>query len=61
MLRQRYRLVASVLYIVLGTIIVFRSVLAHVLPLVLLGVVFIALGAVQVLAYLSWRHTTRGQ
>jgi uncharacterized membrane protein HdeD (DUF308 family) len=56
--RQRYRLFASALYIVFGVIIIVRSIVAQVLPLILLGVVLVALGAIQIRGYLAWRHTT---
>lgn len=50
-LRQRYFVVASLLYIALGIVILVRTVLAHALPLVILGIVFIALGAVRLRDY----------
>jgi uncharacterized membrane protein HdeD (DUF308 family) len=46
-LRLRYFVLASVLYIAIGVIIVARSVTAGVVPLAVLGVVFIALGAIR--------------
>lgn len=58
-LRQRYSLVISVAYIAIGVVIVVRSLLAIVLPLVLLGIVFMALGAVRIRDYLSWRRQLR--
>jgi len=45
--RARYFLVLSILFIVLGGIILGRSIVAHVAPVGLLGVVFIALGIVR--------------
>lgn len=50
-LRQRYFVIASVLYIVLGIVILVRTVMAHALPLAILGIVFIALGAVRLRDY----------
>ncbi len=50
-LRQRYFVIASLLYIVLGIVILVRTVLAHALPLVVLGLVFIALGVVRLRDY----------
>ncbi|MDQ2742360.1 MAG: hypothetical protein M3Z66_08700 [Chloroflexota bacterium] len=50
-LRKRYYLLASVLYLVLGIIIIARTLLAHVLPLAILGLVFLALGAVRLRDY----------
>lgn len=52
--RQRYFVGASLLYIVLGVIILVRTALAHALPLAVLGLVFIALGAVRLRDY--YRH-----
>jgi uncharacterized membrane protein HdeD (DUF308 family) len=50
-MRQKYYVVASVVYIILGFIIVVRSALAHVFVLAILGLVFIALGAVRLRDY----------
>lgn len=57
-LRRRYSLGVSVLYIALGVIIAVRSVVSHVGAVALLGVVFIALGAVRIREYLKWREVT---
>jgi hypothetical protein len=46
-LRQRYYVAASVAFVMLGMVIVVRSVAARVLPVGLLGAVFIALGMVR--------------
>lgn len=45
--RQRLFVIASVLYILIGVVIFGRSVVAHVLPVAVLGIVFIALGMVR--------------
>lgn len=59
-IRQRYSLAISIGYIGVGVIIMVRSVLADVLPLVVLGIVFLALGAVRIRDYLKWRHQAGG-
>jgi len=46
-LRGRIYVIASLLYVVIGFIIVLRSVVAGVLPIGILGLVFIALGVVR--------------
>ena len=46
-MRQRFYIVASVAYLVLGAVILVRGALAHVLPLIILGLVFCALGVVR--------------
>lgn len=58
-LRQRYFVIASLLYIGLGIIILVRTVLAHVLPLAVLGIVFIALGAVRLRDYYNREALSR--
>jgi uncharacterized membrane protein HdeD (DUF308 family) len=50
-MRQKYFVIASVVYIILGLVIVVRSALAHALVLAILGLVFIALGAVRLRDY----------
>lgn len=50
-MRERYFVIASLLYIGLGIIILVRTALAHVLPLAVLGIVFIALGLVRLRDY----------
>lgn len=52
-LRQRYYLVASVAFVLLGSIIVVRSAVSRVLPVGVLGLVFIALGVVRMREF--WR------
>ncbi|MGH2448879.1 MAG: hypothetical protein ACRDFS_09815 [Chloroflexota bacterium] len=49
--RQRFFLMVSVAYILIGAVIVVRSLLGGVMPLVLLGGVFIALGLVRLRDY----------
>lgn len=46
-MRRKYFVVASGLYIAFGVIIVVRSVAAHVVPIAILGLVFVALGVVR--------------
>lgn len=46
-LRQRYFVAVSIIYVLVGVVIAFRSVTAHVIPIAILGLVFIALGAVR--------------
>ncbi len=58
--RQRYFVIASLAYIVLGVVILVRTLLAHALPLVVLGLVFIALGAVRLRDYYRGRTEVRG-
>lgn len=50
-MRQRYFVMASFLYIGLGVVILVRTVIAHALPLAILGIVFIALGVVRLRDY----------
>lgn len=50
-MRQRYFVVVSGLYVALGVIILARSLVAHVIPLVILGLIFIALGIVRIRTY----------
>jgi len=50
-MRQKYFVIASFFYIGLGIVILARSALAHVYPIALLGLVFIALGAVRLRDY----------
>lgn len=56
-IRRRYSLVVSVVYILIGLVIAARSIAAHVPAIGLLGLVFIALGAVRIRDYLAWRRT----
>lgn len=57
-IRRRYQVAVSVGYILLGVIILVRSIVGHVLPIVVLGVVFIALGAVRLRDYLHWKQAS---
>jgi hypothetical protein len=59
-IRRRYSLAVSVLYVVAGLIIGGRSLAAGVWPLIILGLVFIALGAVRIREYLIWRRAVGG-
>lgn len=58
-MRRRYYVLASVLYILLGGAILARSVAAHVFPIAILGVVFVALGAVRLRDYYSRGRSAR--
>jgi hypothetical protein len=55
--RQRFTAIASVAYILLGAIIIVRSILADVQPLAVLGAVFIALGVVKLRDFWKWSRT----
>lgn len=57
--RQRYFVFVSVLYLVVGSVIVVRSAVAHVVPLMFLGIVFLALGGVRLRDYFRGRGGTR--
>ena len=50
-MRQRYFIAISVAYLVLGAIMLVRSVIGHFLPIAVLGAVFIALGLVRLREY----------
>ena len=54
--RQRFTVFASLAYIILGTVIAVRSLLAGVVPLAVLGAVLIALGIVRIRDLLRWRR-----
>lgn len=56
-MRTRYFVAVSLLYLVLGAVIMVRSVLAHTQPLIILGIVFLALGLVRLRDYNSRRQT----
>jgi uncharacterized membrane protein HdeD (DUF308 family) len=53
-LRQRYYVLVSVIYILIGLVIMVRSILGHVVAIGLLGLVFIALGAVRLRDFVAW-------
>jgi hypothetical protein len=59
-MRQKYFVIASWVYIILGFVILVRSALAHVFVLGILGVVFIALGGVRLRDYWLGRDARRG-
>jgi hypothetical protein len=56
-IRRQYSLAVSGGYLVVGVIIVIRSIVSDVVPLILLGLVFAALGAVRIREYLLWKRT----
>jgi len=58
-IRQRFTIFASAAYIVLGAIIVVRSVEARVFPLIALGAIFVALGLVKIRDLVRWRRIRR--
>lgn len=58
-MRRRYYVVVSIAYIVLGIVILVRSVTSHVLPIVILGIVFIALGLVRLRDYFNFTRSGR--
>jgi uncharacterized membrane protein HdeD (DUF308 family) len=49
--RQRYFVLASIAYLILGLIVIVRSVFAGAVPIGLFGLVLIALGAVRLRDY----------
>lgn len=55
-MRQRYFVFVSVVYVVLGVVIVARSVLTAAIPVGILGVVFVALGAVRLRDYFTQKE-----
>jgi uncharacterized membrane protein HdeD (DUF308 family) len=57
--RQRYFVLVSVLYLAAGAVILVRSAVAHVVPLMLLGVVFLALGGVRLRDYYRGKGGTQ--
>jgi len=54
-MRRRYYVLVSFAYIILGFIVLVRSVMAHTLVIAVLGVVFLALGAFRLRDYAKWR------
>lgn len=59
-MRRRYHLAVSGGYVAIGAVIGARSVLAGVIPIAILGLVFVALGLVRVRDYVNWRKSFRG-
>jgi uncharacterized membrane protein HdeD (DUF308 family) len=59
-MRRKYFVLASGIYIILGFVILVRSALAHVFVLAILGLVFIALGAVRLRDYFLRGDARRG-
>lgn len=51
-------MVVSVLYLIIGVVIIVRSLAAHVLPVGILGLVFLALGAVRLRDYARRKDAT---
>lgn len=50
-MRRRYYVAVSVGYVIIGLIILTRSAMAHAVPAVILGLVFVALGLVRLRDY----------
>jgi uncharacterized membrane protein HdeD (DUF308 family) len=55
-LRQRFFLVASILYVVIGLLIVARGVISHVPVAGIFGVVLVGLGLVRIRDFSNWRR-----
>jgi hypothetical protein len=55
-LRNRYYVLVSVIYILIGLVVVVRSLIGHVAAIGLLGIVFIALGVVRMRDYVAFRR-----
>ncbi len=58
--RRRYYVAVSVGYMLVGVVILVRSAISAVFPLILLGLVFVALGLVRLRDYLGWRRLSGG-
>ncbi len=58
-LRRKYHVAVSLAYLTLGVVIVVRSVAGHVLPVGILGLVFIALALVRLRDYRDWKKGSR--
>ncbi len=57
-LRRRSFVWASAVYVLLGVIILVRAIVAHTYPLIVLALIFVALGLVRLRDYRSWRNRT---
>jgi len=55
-MRQRYSVVVSAVYVLLGAVIIARGLAAHSLIPGILGIVFVALGAVRLCDFITWRR-----
>jgi hypothetical protein len=53
--RQRYFVLASLLYLVLGTIIIVRAAIGQSPVIVIFGVILVALGAIRLRDFRAWR------
>ncbi|MDQ2745431.1 MAG: hypothetical protein M3Z66_24485 [Chloroflexota bacterium] len=58
-LRRKYHVAVSLAYLALGGVIVARSIAGHVLPVGILGLVFIALALVRLRDYRTWKNSPR--
>jgi hypothetical protein len=57
--RQRYFIAASLAYVLIGIIILARGAIAHEPIAGVFGLIFVALGAVRLRDFRSWRGRTR--
>lgn len=58
-LRQRYYVLISGLYILAGAVMLARAAIAHAMPVIILGLVFVGLGAVRLRDFTRWRESRR--
>jgi len=58
-LRRKYHIAVSLAYLALGVVIAARSIAGHVLPVGILGLVFIALALVRLRDYRAWKKGPR--
>lgn len=49
--RHRYFVAVSIIYLIIGAVILARSIIGHVVPVGILGLVFLGLGAVRLRDY----------
>jgi uncharacterized membrane protein HdeD (DUF308 family) len=56
--RSRYFVFASVMYVLLGAVIAVRAAMAHAPVPVVLGLIFLALGAVRLRDYWRWKGSS---
>jgi hypothetical protein len=56
--RARYFVFVSLVYLLLGVVILVRGVLAHAVIAGVLGLIFLGLGAVRLRDYRTWKQRT---